>query len=129
MAASQPSKAEFLRDPDNLRFFKKILAVTHKNGWLRLSFLKCQDTHVAAYCDFDYKRHILVYNSGLLPDAYASLSPGIVLLAYNIRNAIESGRKIYDFLRGNETYKYRMGGHDTRVYKLVARFNGTEHPE
>jgi CelD/BcsL family acetyltransferase involved in cellulose biosynthesis len=121
MAASHPSKAEFLRNQDNLRFFKNILPVMHDKGWLRLTFLKCDDTPAAAYCDFDYGRQILVYNSGLLPDAYAHLSPGIVLLAYNIRNAIESGHTIYDFLRGNETYKYRMGAQDTRVYKLVAR--------
>jgi CelD/BcsL family acetyltransferase involved in cellulose biosynthesis len=123
MAASQPSKAEFLRDQNNLRFFKDILAVTHEKGWLRLSFLKCNDTHVATYCDFDYNGHILVYNSGLLPDTHAQLSPGIVLLAYNIKHAIETGHSIYDFLRGNETYKYRMGAEDTRVFKLVARAN------
>ncbi|HLU09815.1 MAG TPA: GNAT family N-acetyltransferase [Oceanobacillus sp.] len=121
MAASQPSKAEFLRDPNNLRFFKNILNITRETGWLRLSFLKCNDTHVAAYCDFDYNGHILVYNSGLLPESYAQLSPGIVLLAYNIKHAIETGHRVYDFLRGNETYKYRMGAEDTRVYKLVAR--------
>lgn len=123
MAASQPSKAEFLRDQNNLRFFKNILSVTHEKGWLKLSFLKCNDTDVAAYCDFDYNRHILVYNSGLLPESYAQLSPGIVLLAYDIRHAIETGHIIYDFLRGNESYKYRMGAEDTRVYKLVARAN------
>jgi CelD/BcsL family acetyltransferase involved in cellulose biosynthesis len=125
MTASHPSKAEFLRDQNNLRFFKNILAVTHKKGWLKLSFLNCNDASVAAFCDFDYNRQILVYNSGLLPDKYAYLSPGIVLLAYNIRHAIESGRVIYDFLRGNQTYKYRMGAQDTRVYKLVARPNGS----
>ena len=123
MGASQPSKAEFLRDQNNLRFFKNILDIAHEKGWLRLSFLKCNDTHVAAYCDFDYNGHILVYNSGLQPESYAQLSPGIVLLAYDIRHAIETGHTIYDFLRGNETYKYRMGAEDTRVYKLVARAN------
>jgi CelD/BcsL family acetyltransferase involved in cellulose biosynthesis len=121
MAASQPSKAEFLRDANNLRFFKRILAVTHANGWLKLSFLKLNGIHAATYCDFDYNRHILVYNSGLLPEVYPHLSPGIVLLAYNIRSAIAAGKTLYDFLRGNETYKYRMGAKDTRVYKLVAQ--------
>jgi CelD/BcsL family acetyltransferase involved in cellulose biosynthesis len=125
MAASQPSKAEFLSDVNNLRFFKQILKVTFEKGWLRLSLLKANGTYAAGYCDFDYKKHILVYNSGLQPAVYAHLSLGIVLLAYNIRNAIENQRCIYDFLRGNESYKYRMGAQDTRVYKLLARPNGS----
>ena len=130
MAASQPSKAEFLSDENNLRFFKQMLKVTFQKGWLKLSFLKANGVYAAAYCDFDYKRHILVYNSGLQPDVYPHLSLGIVLLAYNIRHAIENKRHIYDFLRGNETYKYRMGAQDTRVYKLLARLgDGTNNEE
>ncbi len=124
MAASQPAKAEFLQDDNNRRFLRQVLEFTFARGWLRLSFLKVNDTYAAAYCDFDYNRQILVYNSGLLPEAYAHLSTGIVLLSYNIRHAIENQRTVYDFLRGNETYKYRMGAQDTRVYKLVARPNG-----
>lgn len=121
MAASQPAKAEFLQNERNVDFFKRILRTTFDRGWLRLSFLKVNDVHTAAYCDFDYNHHILVYNSGLLFEHYPHLSPGIVLLAYNIQDAIERKRTLFDFLRGNETYKYRMGAHDTRVYKLVAR--------
>jgi CelD/BcsL family acetyltransferase involved in cellulose biosynthesis len=129
MAASQPAKAEFLQDEKNLRFFRRILDVTFEKGWLKLSFLKVNGTPAAAYCDFDYNRQILVYNSGLLPEAYAHLSPGIVLLSYNIQNAIENQRTIFDFLRGNETYKYRMGAQDTRVYKLLARPDGADSRE
>lgn len=121
MAASQPSKAEFLQDEQNARFMREIMRVTHEQGWLRLSFLKVNGTHAAAYCDFDYHGQILVYNSGLLPDYQAHLSTGIVLLAYNIEAAIQTKHRVYDFLRGNETYKYRMGAQDTRIYKLVAR--------
>jgi CelD/BcsL family acetyltransferase involved in cellulose biosynthesis len=118
---SQPAKAEFLNNRRNETFFRRILHVGQRCGWLRLSFLYMDGKPTAAYCDFDYERHILVYNSGLEPELYAHLSPGIVLLAYNIRHAIETGHILYDFLRGNETYKYRMGAHDTRVYKLIAR--------
>ena len=30
-------------------------------------------------------------------------------------------RQVFDFLRGNETYKYRMGAVDTKVFKLKAK--------
>jgi CelD/BcsL family acetyltransferase involved in cellulose biosynthesis len=121
MASSQPAKAEFLRDAGNARFFRSIVQAVSERGWLRMSFLKVNGEPAAAYCDFIYRGKVLVYNSGLLIDKYAHLSTGIVLLAQNIRWAIENGYQVFDFLRGNETYKYRMGGQDTRVFKLMAR--------
>jgi CelD/BcsL family acetyltransferase involved in cellulose biosynthesis len=121
MAASQPSKAEFLRNPANASFFRAVLPTIAARGWLRMTLLQVNQEAVAAYCDFDYQGKTLVYNSGLLPDRYSHLSTGIVLLAYNIQHAIEKGNHLFDFLRGNETYKYRMGGQDTKVFKLMAR--------
>jgi len=43
-----------------------------------------------------------------------------VLLTYIIRHAIEQGKTVFDFLRGNEDYKYRMGAQDTVVMELRA---------
>jgi CelD/BcsL family acetyltransferase involved in cellulose biosynthesis len=124
MAASHMQKAAFLGDAQNVKFFRSIVPVAFRNGWLQLSFLTIGGEAAAAYLNFDYGGKILVYNSGLLPDQYGHLSPGIVLLAYNIRHAIEAGRGLFDFLRGNEIYKYRMGGRDTQVYMLRAQFVG-----
>jgi len=121
MAASQPSKQEFLSDPRNRRFFELLTARTYAHGWLQLNFLVADGVRVATYYNFDYAGNIQVYNSGLLPDSYGHISPGIVLVAYNIRDAIEKGRRQFDFLRGNEEYKYRLGAKDTRIFKLVAR--------
>ena len=121
MRASHPEKAKFLEDPHNLTFFKNVVPLIYRCGWLKMSFLVINGTPSAAYCDFDYNQRILVYNSGLLPHENGHLSPGIVLLAYDIRDAIAHGREVFDFLRGNETYKYRMGAVDTKVFKLKAR--------
>ncbi len=120
MRASHPEKARFLDDPKNMAFFRAFVPVTHAKGWLKMSFLVINGEPSAAYCDFDYNERILVYNSGLQPEQNAHLSPGIVLLSYNIRHAIETKHKVFDFLRGNEIYKYRMGGKDTKVFKLKA---------
>lgn len=121
MRSSHPEKARFLDNPKNLAFFHKIAPIVFRCGWLRLSFLVIDGVPSATYFDFDYNGRILVYNSGLLPEAHAHLSPGIVLLSYNIRHAIEEKRTVFDFLRGNEIYKYRMGGQDTKVFKLKAQ--------
>jgi CelD/BcsL family acetyltransferase involved in cellulose biosynthesis len=94
--------------------------VAFEKGWLQLSFLTINGVAAATYLNFDYKRHILVYNSGLLPGGYGHLSPGIVLLAHNIRYAIETKHNVFDFLRGSESYKYRLGGRDKAVFMLKA---------
>jgi len=120
MAASHPEKAQFLSNPKNMAFFRSIVPKAYEQGWLQLAFVSFRDQVAAAYLNFDYEGHILVYNSGLLLETFGHLSPGIVLLTYLIRHAIETNRKVFDFLRGNETYKYRMGARDTRVYKLKA---------
>ncbi|MBL8163609.1 MAG: GNAT family N-acetyltransferase [Anaerolineae bacterium] len=121
MASSQAEKAGFLQDPQNIAFFKSIVPIAFERGWLQMSFLTINGEAAAAYINFTYDGHVLVYNSGLLPNQYGHLSPGIVLLAYNIQHAIQEGQKVFDFLRGDENYKYRMGGQDTRVFMLIAR--------
>lgn len=122
MADSDPEKAEFLEDKNNLDFFHKVMPVMFECGWLSLNFLTVDGNPAAAYLNFDYHGRILVYNSGLSQD-YGAISPGIVLLGHNIRYAIENGYQHFDFLRGNEEYKYHMGGKDTPVYMLQATIN------
>ncbi|NIM22479.1 MAG: GNAT family N-acetyltransferase, partial [Candidatus Latescibacteria bacterium] len=74
----------------------------------QLAFLTMNDKRVASYMNFFHGERIMVYNSGLDPAAYR-LSPGIVLMAHLIRSAIEEQRfKIFDFLRGDEAYKYAL---------------------
>ena len=120
MAASDPDKQNFLRDDSNLRFFKDIVPLAQERGWLQMNFLTVGEERVAAYFNFVYGKRVMVYNSGLNHQRYGQLSPGIVLLAYNIQFAIEQGYRSYDFLRGDESYKYHMGGRDTAVMNIRA---------
>lgn len=91
-----------------------------KAGYLQLSFLEVGKEKAAGYINFDYNNRIWVYNSGLNFDYY-SLSPGWVLLGYLLQWANEHGRAVFDFLRGEEDYKYRFGGIDRRVLRAVIR--------
>lgn len=120
MAQSDPAKAEFVADPANRSFFQSISHSAAQNGWLQLNFLAINGDYCAAYFNFRYENELLVYNSGLSAGRHAAHSPGIVLLAYLIQDAIEKGLHTIDFLRGNETYKFRMGGIGTPIYKLIA---------
>ena len=63
---------------------------------------------VASFLCLEYAGCVGLYNSGFDP-AHAKLAPGIVLLAHVIRDAIERGVPVFDFLRGEEPYKYAFG--------------------
>ncbi len=125
MAASSEEKAAFLENEQNTAFFRALIPRMMERGWLLLSFLNFNGHPAASYLNFDYNNRVLVYNSGQDVQQYGSLSPGIVLLAHNIRHAIEQGRTEFDFLRGDESYKYQMGGQDTEVYMLIATQSAT----
>ena len=61
-----------------------------------------------------------LYNSGFDP-AHAALSPGLVLLARVVRDAIERGMRRFDFLRGEERYKYEFEPTPEPVYGVTVR--------
>jgi CelD/BcsL family acetyltransferase involved in cellulose biosynthesis len=106
-------------EPRMQEFFHAIAQVLQQRGWLQLAFIEVNGERAASMLNFDYGDAILVYNSGYDPQQYASLSPGIVLLSYCIEHAIQQGRKHFDFLRGEEEYKFRFGAQETKVYQLL----------
>jgi CelD/BcsL family acetyltransferase involved in cellulose biosynthesis len=122
MAASSPDKQAFLSGRMR-RFFHAFAAAAQENGWLQLAFLEVGGRKAAAYFNLVYNNRVLVYNSGLDWQAFPNLSAGQVLIAYCIRQAIEDGREEFDFLRGDERYKYRFGGRDTEVQRLALSRN------
>lgn len=98
--------------------FHEAARAAQEAGTLQLMFVAVNGEKGAALFNFDYKDRIWVYNSGLDPQAFSALSPGVVLTAKAIERAIEDGRSSFDFLRGSETYKYRFGAEDTYIYRL-----------
>ena len=100
-------------------FFRATMQRLAGPGWLQLSFLEINGEKAASLLCFDYRDEILVYNSGYDPQRYAHLSPGIVLLGHCIRHAIALRRARFDFLRGDEDYKFRFGAQETRIYQLT----------
>jgi len=120
---SSPDKDMFM-DSDMKAFFFDMAHAISKQGWLHLSFLEQRGEPIASLLSFDYNNHFQVYNSGYDAARYSELSPGIVLIGHCIRHAIESGRRIFDFLRGEEEYKYRLGATPANIYKLTIQRNG-----
>lgn len=98
--------------------FHETARAAQREGTLQLMFLEVDGQKAATLFNFDYAGRIWVYNSGLDPDLFAALSPGVVITAKAIELAIEEEREEFDFLRGDEAYKYRFGAEDTAIYRL-----------
>lgn len=119
LMAQDPSKASFLTETMR-RQMHATAQIMFQAGYLQLAFLEVGEQKAAGYFNFDYKNHIWVYNSGLNFEQ-AHLSPGWVLLAYLIQWAIQQERTCFDFMRGNEIYKYRFGAINRYVMRAIIR--------
>jgi CelD/BcsL family acetyltransferase involved in cellulose biosynthesis len=117
MADSRRDKSEFLT-AEMRSFFEKIEAAMSAYGLLRLAFLEVGLTRVAAILYFEYNDRIYLYNSGYMPQ-YAEMNVGLVSKLYCIRQAIGERRKVFDFLKGQEVYKSRLGGREVGLSRCV----------
>lgn len=117
LMAQDPEKEAFLTEEMVIAMSGTIKSAFAK-GYLQLSFLEIDGQKAAAYLNFDYDDHLWIYNSGLNRDFY-SYSPGWVLLGYLLRWANENGRTNFDFMRGDEDYKYRFGAKDRFVHRVT----------
>jgi CelD/BcsL family acetyltransferase involved in cellulose biosynthesis len=108
LMVQDPNKAMFLKDVMRDQMSKSI-RIAHEQGYLWLAFLEVDGVNAAASLNFDYRNKLWGYNSGVSRD-FMDLSPGWVLLAYTIQWCCENGRAEFDFMRGDEEYKYRFGG-------------------
>ena len=114
-----PNKALFLRDSMREQMTSTIRAAFEQN-YLWLAFLEVDGVKTAASLNFDYKNKLWGYNSGVSRDNM-ELSPGWVLLGHVIQWCCENGRSEFDFMRGDEDYKYRFGG--VNRFVMRARVN------
>ena len=119
MRGSLGEKRHFLT-PEREHFFRGIAAELGERQMLRLFFLEVGDERVAAALVFDYANTRLLYNSGY-NTAYASLSVGFLLTILCMKEAIQHGLGYFDFLRGNEPYKYHLGAQDVKLHRLLVR--------
>jgi CelD/BcsL family acetyltransferase involved in cellulose biosynthesis len=117
LMAQDPEKAVFLT-PAMREQFKISIQRAFENGWLQLAFLKVDGENAAAYLNLDYQNRIWVYNSGI-DRRFMEYSPGWVLLGHLLQWANENKRSTFDFMRGNEDYKYKFGAVDRFVCRVT----------
>lgn len=114
--ASRAGKAKFM-DARMEAFFRGITAALAGRRELRLWFLDTGAGPLASFITLEWGDRVGLYNSGFEP-SQAALSPGLVLLAHVIQDAIARGKARFDFLRGEERYKYEFGPSPEPVYAV-----------
>jgi CelD/BcsL family acetyltransferase involved in cellulose biosynthesis len=86
-------------------------------GLLRLHALRLGGRIVAVLYCLAHARRVQYYIGGFDP-AHAGVAPGTLLVAHAIEQARAEGAERFDFLRGQEPYKYRWGAVDQPMFAL-----------
>jgi CelD/BcsL family acetyltransferase involved in cellulose biosynthesis len=115
MSMSRPEKAAFLTTP-MAAFFCSLAEAMTEVRMLKMFFLDLNDKPAAAALCFDHHASRYLYNSGYDPQ-FRWLSAGLLNKIFSIRESIERGQKKYDFLKGAEIYKFRLGGKPIPLYR------------
>ncbi|MBA7547760.1 hypothetical protein ES705_40196 [subsurface metagenome] len=113
-AESRTDKAAFLTAQME-SFFRSLADNMAEVGLLRLGILELDTQPTAMVMCVDYNDCMYLYNSGYNPQ-YNSLSVGLLCKVLCIKESIQEGKKRFDFLKGDETYKYHLGGGEVPLY-------------
>lgn len=95
---------------------REVLMDCYNDGTLEVPVLWYGERPLGALANIidRQKKAVLFYITGR-DEEWKTPSPGLVLHGYCIRRAIEAGFSHYDFLRGNESYKYMFGPDERRL--------------
>lgn len=114
---SRNDKADFLTG-EMKSYFIRLSGAMAEAGLMRFGKLTLDDKLVAEIMCFEFKDCMYLYNSGYDPE-YTSLSAGLLSKVLAIKDCIEKGNKKFDFLKGGEPYKYRLGGQEVPLYRCT----------
>lgn len=117
---SREDKAIFLTNRIE-SFFQSLVKATARSGLLRFGILELNASPVAVVMYFDYNNSVFLYNNGYDPK-HSFLSVGLISKVLCLKDSVERGRSKFDFLKGAEEYKYRLGGKEITLYGCEISF-------
>lgn len=119
MRRSRDDKDEFLT-PAMEAFFRSLASGLAAAGLARLGTLSLDGRPAASLFILENGETDFLYNSGYEPDLSA-LAVGLLSKALAIGDAVARSKRRFDFLRGDEDYKRRLGGQPHAVVTLRLR--------
>lgn len=115
---SRADKAAFMTAPMSA-FFQRLASHLGAVGRVRLGVLELDQVAVAMVFCFDDGETVFLYNNGYDP-SFRELHVGFLSKLLSVKDSIERGRRRYDFLKGNEIYKQRLGAEPVSIYRCRA---------
>jgi CelD/BcsL family acetyltransferase involved in cellulose biosynthesis len=112
---SAGEKGQFMNDPME-SLFTQLLTTAGAS----IHLLTCDGVPRAAAFGFESDEGYFYYNSAYDPAA-AMASPGVVLFSAMIETEIERGAVVFDFLKGDEPYKFRHGAEPRQLFAIEGR--------
>jgi len=107
------------------QFYKEITSTFHKKGWLQFQKVTVPEQKnqcVAIDLMFRYNKTVYLIHRGFDDSSsYAEYGPGNSLLYTVIKEAADDGFKCYDFLRGDESYKFRVATNAIQNKNIIIR--------
>lgn len=119
---NRDDKAAFMT-PRMAAYFRALSGALSRAGLLRLFFLDLNGRPVASALCFDHAGVRYLYNNGY-DETERRLSVGLLSKVLSLKDAIETGLSRYDFLKGAEAYKQRLGGREIELLRYRVRFPG-----
>ncbi len=119
---SRPQKYAFMTAQME-SFFRSLTCNMSEMGLVRFGLLNLDEVPVAAVMFFEYGDTTYLYNSGYDP-GYSALSVGLISKILCIRESILGGKKAFDFLKGDEIYKYRLGAMEIPIFSCHIGLRG-----
>lgn len=110
---SSVEKQRFMT-PRRESFFRDVAIRFADAGVTNLTFLEVDGVQVATSLSFCVGKSKYLYNSGYDPER-SWLAVGILNHALNLLESIREGYTVYDFMRGDERYKYQLGAVDRHI--------------
>jgi CelD/BcsL family acetyltransferase involved in cellulose biosynthesis len=118
---NRPEKSSFM-SRERERFFRSLAEEMAESGLLRLFFLEVDRQPAASVMCFDYRSTVYLYNNGY-DNRFDRRSVGLLCKVFSIRDSIERGRRKYDFLKGGEIYKRRLGSTPSQLMRCQVILN------
>ena len=109
-----------LATPKRQAFHRAVCLALAERDRLRLWTLRCDDQPACVLLNYVFNGRYYFFIGGFDPDMMR-LSVGTCLFARVFQQAIAEGAREFDFLRGEEEYKYRFGAIN-RPYRNLAFF-------
>lgn len=111
---NQAKKAAFMTQRMAV-FFRAIAKSLAEAGILKLFTLRIDGVSAAVVMCFDFRSTRYLYNNAY-DLQFSQLSVGLMSKVLSLKDGIQSGLKTYDFLKGGEIYKIRLGGRPLQLY-------------